>query len=213
MGTINSDGIFIYDDTESLSPLSSYMNLQGAALSTRLAQDVRFKKVANEAARTAYVNEVGIANISAANPLAVHRQNAPEGLRFEVTYNGTTWRTLADKEYYDAQDTGWINVPLASGFTFNVQPQVRRINNVVHWRGDVQGAFTTSYATVAAASSLPSWAIPPRNYRDGVSPLAGNNAAIAAIGLVDSGNGARIATGSTITTAINLKGLSGYLVN
>ena len=154
MGTINSNGIFVYDDTESLSPLSSYMNLQGSALSTRLSQDVRFKKVANEAARTAYVNEVGVANISASNTLAVHRSNAPEGLRFEVTYNGTTWRVIADKDYYDAQDTGWVTVPLASGFTGTlfVRKQSLGTGSQVTLRGAITGSWvavaTTPVATV-----------------------------------------------------------------
>lgn len=155
MGTINSNGIFVYDDTESLSPLSSYMNLQGSALSTRLGQDVRFKKVANEAARTAYVNEVGIANISAANPLAVHRQNAPEGLRFEVTYNGTTWDPFPSKSYLDAQaaanDTGWQPITPLAGFTGIENLGVRRIGKQVFIRGAVQrtsGPFPTSWTTV-----------------------------------------------------------------
>lgn len=161
MGTINSDGIFIYDDTESLSPLSSYMNLQGSALSTRLAQDVRFKKVANEAARTAYVNEVGIANISAANPLAVHRQNAPEGLRFEVTYNGTTWRTLADKGYYDSQDTGWVSLPLAAGFTGLAR--YRRVGVAVQVDYNVSGAFPAATWTNALVSALPTSVRPTTN--------------------------------------------------
>ena len=110
-------------------------------------------------------------------------------------------------------DTGWINVPLASGFTYDAQPQVRRVGQVVYWRGDVKGAFTTSIVTVAAVSSLPSWAIPPRNWRDTETSLPCDVRTTTAFGLVDNGNGVRIATGASATTRVSLKGLSGYTVD
>ena len=194
MGTINSDGIFVYDDTESLSPLSSYMNLQGSALSTRLTQDVRFKKVTNEAARTAYVNEVGIANISAANPLAVHRQNAPEGLRFEVTYNGTTWRTLADKEYYDSLDTGWVDLPVnATNWTVTNTLQARSKNGVTYIRGILQ-AKVTNPSEVVATGGTPS-AVRP----EGQNPVFGLATSTNVVGRVTVGtNGSIIYAGTLV---------------
>lgn len=211
MATIDPNGVLIYQDTDNYTPIQTALNLAQSNLSSILGASTQIVRVSSVGDRDAKATARG--SISKANPFVAWRADAADGLQLEYTTNGTTWRTIADKEYYDAQDTGWVNVTLAAGFTYNTQPQVRRIGQVVYWRGDVQGAFTTSYATVAAASSLPSWAIPPRSYRDGVSPLAGNNAAIAAIGLVDSGNGARIAVASPATTAINLKGLSGYTSN
>lgn len=56
-------------------------------------------------------------------------------------------------------DTGWVNVPLASGYTTSggLTPQYRVKNGIVYFRGQVQpssGTFSTS--TVAISSPLPS---------------------------------------------------------
>lgn len=213
MGTINSNGIFVYDDTESLSPLSSYMNLQGSALSTRLAQDIRFKKVANEAARTSYVNEVGIANISAANPLAVYRQNAPEGLRFEVTYNGTSWDPIPSKSYFDAQDTGWTTIPPATGYIANTAFQVRRIGQVVYWRGRVTkaGGNFAAGTLETIATGVPSQFLAASYAHMIASVVSGTSSSASAYLQIDTGGNVQLRA-QAAGTDFSLRPLSGYTV-
>ena len=46
-------------------------------------------------------------------------------------------------------DTGWVNVPLRSGFTNTVTLQVRRIGVTASLRGRVTGAYTTGNVIVA----------------------------------------------------------------
>jgi len=53
------------------------------------------------------------------------------------------------------QDTGWVNITLAAGFTALSPVRVRRIGQVVHWRGRIGGPWTTSYQIVVPPANLP----------------------------------------------------------
>ena len=111
-------------------------------------------------------------------------------------------------------DTGWIDVALTGGATFNVQPQVRRIGQVVYWRGDVQRAHTTTFAEVMTAAAIPSWALPARSFRDATFTLPVMNLPnITALATFAGGYGLRLATSSSTTGSVLLAGLSGYTVN
>lgn len=176
MATIDSNGVLFYQDTDSFTPPAS-LNLAQSNLSSLLGESPRFKKVANTTARTALVSSVGLANITPANPLLVWRADAAAGSQLEYTTNGTTWRTLADKEYYDAQaaaqDTGWQPVSLASGITG--QLRYRRVGmqvevqcNVTNAAGFPQGA------TQINATPLPAEVRPSGNRRGGLG-LSGSN--------------------------------------
>lgn len=110
-------------------------------------------------------------------------------------------------------DTGWVNVTLAAGFTFGVQPQVRRVGQTVYWRGNVTctAGWTTSYQNVVPAANLPGWAMTGSGVAS-ESNLQTGSVIHQAIGRVDSGNGLRVAA-SLPGVTVALKGLSGYLVD
>ena len=151
MATIDSNGVLFYQDTDSFTPPAS-LNLAQANLSSLIGNNTRFRRVANTTARTALVSSIGLANITPDNPLLVWRADAAAGLQLESTTNGSTWRTIADKEYYDAQDTGWQSVALASGYTGTAA--VRKQGNRVY----VRWTCSTSFAANAAA--LPLFTVP-----------------------------------------------------
>lgn len=187
MGTINSNGIFVYDDTESLSPLSSYMNLQGSALSTRLAQDVRAKKVANESARAAYVTEVGPSNISVANPLMVWRGNAPTGLWLERTVDGANWVPIPDRRYFEGNDSA---LTMTNGFSPVVaggwnSMTIRDVGPLVI----INGLFTraTPWSAGDTIGTVPAgWAPPRREAGIGIDVLGNGDVIATAPGVGDA---------------------------
>ena len=151
MATIDSNGVLFYQDTDSFAPPAS-LNLAQSNLSDLLSSGVRFKRVANTTARSALVTSIGLVNITADNPLLVWRADAAAGSQLEYTTNGTTWKTFITSEYMAAQDTGWVSVSLASGYTgtANVRKQGNRV--YVRW------SCSTSFATNAAA--LPLFTVP-----------------------------------------------------
>ena len=153
MATLDSNGVLIYQDTDNYTPIQTALNLAQSNLSNLLGGKPRFERVATTTARNALVASVGVGNISKANPLIVWRADAADGLQLEYTTNGTTWRTIADKEYYDSQvqDTGWVNITPNAGFTATEGLGYRIKNGVVYLRGCVTrtgGAFTTTKETV-----------------------------------------------------------------
>ena len=151
MATIDSNGVLFYQDSDNFTPPAS-LNLAQANLSSLIGNNTRFRRVANTTARDALVTSIGLANITPADPLLVWRADAAAGLQLESTTNGSTWRQYADKQYYDAQDTGWVSVGLASGYTGTAD--VRRIGKQVH----VHWVCTTSIAAKGAA--LPLFTVP-----------------------------------------------------
>lgn len=206
MATIDSNGVLFYQDSDNFTPPAS-LNLAQSNLSSLLGESPRFKNVANTTARAALVSSIGLANISKANPLLVWRADAADGLQLEYTTNGTTWRTIADKEYYDAQaaaqDSGWQTVPLASGITG--QLRYRRVGMQV----EVQHSVTSSTGFVPGATQINSTALPaevrPSGNRRGGLGLSGSNTGatgVSATGVVfvihQSGATRTVADGSCI---------------
>ena len=151
MATIDSNGVLFYQDSDNFTPPAS-LNLAQSNLSDLLSSGVRFKRVANTTERSALVTSIGLANITAANPLHVWRADATAGRQYEYTTNGTTWHTVVTSE----QDTGWQSVTLASGYTGTAY--VRKQGNRVY----VRWTCSTSFASNAAA--LPLFTV-PNGYR------------------------------------------------
>lgn len=147
MATIDSNGVLFYQDSDNFTPPVS-LNLAQSNLSDLLAAGVRFKRVANTTARSALVTSIGLANITADNPLFVWRADATAGFRLEYTSNGSDWYTVVTSE----QDTGWQPVTLASGYTGTAA--VRKQGNLVY----VRWSCSTSFAANAAA--LPLFTVP-----------------------------------------------------
>lgn len=213
MATIDSNGVLFYQDTDNYTPIQTALNLAQSNLSNLLSGKPRFERVANTAARAALVTSIGAGNISKANPLLVWRADAADGLQLEYTTNGSTWRTIADKEYYDSQDTGWVDVPLASGFTATAPVQVRRIGKVVYWRGRVSrtaGAFPLgTVQTVASDGNVPTFARVPTSWSNSASVISNDSVGLAYSAITGS---AALAITALNVASNNyyLKGLSGY---
>ena len=119
MATIDSNGVLFYQDSDNFTPPAS-LNLAQSNLSDLLAAGVRFKRVANNTARSALVTSIGLANITTANPLHVWRADATAGKQHEYTTNGTTWSV------YDNTDTGWVQLSPAPEIIF-----IRRVGKTV----------------------------------------------------------------------------------
>lgn len=113
-------------------------------------------------------------------------------------------------------DTGWVVVPLNTGFqSFGTAPSVRRIGKEVLWRGAVQpnpaGNFTASTVhTVIASGSVPADFRPV----DIVNRMAsaGQAAAAARANIVSAGK-VDIVTGPNVSNYYDLSTLSGYTVD
>ena len=187
MATIDSNGVLFYQDSDNFTPPAS-LNLAQANLSSLLGESPRFKRVANTTERSALVTSIGLANITLDNPLLVWRADAAAGLQLEYTTNGSTWRTIADKGYYDAQaaaqDSGWQSVPLASVITG--QLRYRRVGMQVEVQCNV--ASSTGFvpgATQINATALPAEVRPSGNRRGGAG-LSGSNTGVIGV----SANGA-----------------------
>ena len=147
MATIDSNGVLFYQDSDNFNPPAS-LNLAQSNLSDLLAAGVRFKRVANITARSALVTSIGLANITADNPLFVWRADATAGFRLEYTSNGSDWHTVVTSE----QDTGWRSVALASPYTGTAA--VRKQGNRVYVR------WTCSTSFAASAAALPLFTVP-----------------------------------------------------
>ena len=203
MATIDSNGVLFYQDTDSFTPPAS-LNLAQANLSSLIGNNTRFRRVANTTARDALVTSIGLANITPENPLLVWRADAADGLQLEYTTNGSTWRTLADKEYYDAQaaarDTGWVSVPLASGFTGSlyVRKHILGTTAQVSARGAISGSWTAGTTTTVATI--------PGGYRPAVTHP---NPSIFSNGEFNWGN---ITSGGTVSSRKSTSGSSMLLI-
>lgn len=169
MATTDSNGVLFYQDTDNYTPIQTALNLAQSNLSNLLGSKPRFERVANTTARNALVSSVGAGNISKAHPLLVWRADAADGLQLEYTTNGSTWRTIADKEYYDAQaaaqDTGWVaGVTLSAGYAGSENLGVRRIGKQVFMRGAIARSDASNFATsLGIVGSLPE-GFRPGNY-------------------------------------------------
>lgn len=139
-----SQGIYYPDSTTNVAPLHTVFSTMASSIDTVLAGGVRVHRAANTTARNALVSQFPP---SAANPLIVWRADAPNGRELEYTKNGSTWHYYSSSE----DDTGWVAVSAATGFTNNAG-RVRRIGNQVFYEGAFSGSFaantTTHIATV-----------------------------------------------------------------
>lgn len=208
MATIDSNGVLFYQDTDNYTPIQTALNLAQSNLSNLLSGKPRFERTANTGTRAALVTSIGAGNISKANPLLVWRADAADGLQLEYTTNGSTWRTIADKEYYDGKNIGWTTLTVASGVTVVSPVQVSLISGMVMWRGEVSAAWTTGITTVVAAGGVPTWAR-PLSYRNTGSSL-GSSGSVNAVATVGADGALGIRALTAATGAVYLKGLSGY---
>lgn len=104
----------------------------------------------------------------------------------------------------------WVDVPISAGITVLSPVQVCRLAGVVHWRGEISGAWTTAATVVVAPGGVPSWARPQYTYRDTGSSL-GSSGAVAAVGTVGTDGQVSIRALSSASGAVYLKNLTGYL--
>lgn len=87
--------------------------------------------VANETERAQRVSELVAAGHVWPRPMYVDRANAPVGARLEVTYDGSTFRSVAR-----GVDTGWVAALGLSGWAGT--PELRRVGGMVHTAGTWQ---------------------------------------------------------------------------
>lgn len=100
MATIDPNGVLLYQDTDNYTPVHTALNLAQSNLSSIIGANTQIVKTATVADRNAKATARG--SISKSNPFVSWRADAADGLQLEYTTNGTTWRTIADKEYYDS---------------------------------------------------------------------------------------------------------------
>lgn len=149
MATIDPNGVLIYQDTDNYTPIQTALNLAQSNLSSILGANAQIVKVSSVGNRNAEAAARG--SVSKANPFVAWRADAADGLQLEYTTNGSTWRTIADKEYYDAQDTGWVACTIGGSGWVNVaaEPvQVRRIGKQVYMRGSAHNNTLAKSTTV-----------------------------------------------------------------
>ncbi len=166
MATIDSNGVLFYQDSDNFTPPAS-LNLAQSNLSSLLGESPRFKKVANTTTRSALVTSIGLANITADNPLLVWRADAAAaaGSQLEYTTNGSTWNVLVTSEYLAAQDTGWITTGLGITVASNwslTSYTMRRVGNritgrlVLTFKGGSLSSDANGDFANAAIGTLPS---------------------------------------------------------
>lgn len=169
MATIDSNGVLFYQDSDNFTPPAS-LNLAQSNLSDLLASGVRFKRVANNTAKVALANSIGLANITVDNPLFVWRADAPSGKQLEVTTNGTSWAV------YNNVDTGDLALSLSNGFSGAIAGgwngmTLRNVGNIVI----INGLFTraTAWGTGVTIGTVPAgWAPPRREKGTGIDVLS-----------------------------------------
>lgn len=123
---------------------------------------------------------------------------------------GSAARQLAAAQ----NDTGWINLTLASGFTStdggaggDAPAQVRRIFGVVYLQGVVSGTFTAGVtATIVAAGGIPAGLRSFHKRQLIVYQQAGGIARV-----IVNNTGAIFVIASTTSTYVDLSGASGYI--
>lgn len=185
MGTINSQGVYVYDNTNS-APDATTLNLQSSALTTRLATVDSKPVVAATLGALAdgeYTGQLGYATST------------------EVLYiwDGSSWKLFTSKVVPD-EDSGWVNCTMAPGFTSTPLPQVRKIGNTVFFtqRANITGTIPSGGSGTSVVSI-------PVGYRPGyfntMLGFSGNNPLTcyaASNGLVTVRNG----TGTSLSAVV-----------
>ena len=185
----------LYHPTVSLGGMADSIQDAITALRGNNAPTVR---VANVAERTTALADHGTPTSS--NPLIVFRADAGAGREIEYTTNGTTWRSLVAEE-----DTGWVNISIASGFSSqgSQQPQVRRINGIVYtrWGWSNSGmSVSSAYGTIGTI---------PAGYRPGLSVYltpTTHSAASTGLMVVRDNGGIELRTGNPLGSYFLLPG-------
>jgi hypothetical protein len=196
-----ANGVYYPDSATNITPLETVFSTMASSIDNILAGDVQIHRVANTTARNALAASL---TPTAANPVFVWRADAPNGQELEYTKNGTTWYYVNTSE----DDTGWVAITPAGGFTAT-GAALRKIGNTVYARGYVSGTIPAN--TTTNVGPVPSGMIPAGGLDWTISAVGQGNGAIIRAGV--SGGG-QIQVFSTVTTssAVYLKGLSGYLV-
>jgi hypothetical protein len=88
MGTTDNNGIYFYEETDSVSPLHTLLNVAQQSVSDALDDTARIFPAANAAARAALLVSRGS---SSTNPLLVRQVDTGEYWE----HNGTAWRVIA----------------------------------------------------------------------------------------------------------------------
>jgi len=166
MGQLDANGVWEYDlDDPPYSPEA--LNLGMASVSNVLASGVHIQRVANTSERDSYLSDF-VASVggtpTAANPCVVWRGNNSANRYIEFTVDGVNWVPLSQP----LQDTGWVTLTLASGFTATQVFQIRRIGMAVWMRGVVTpstnwGAAGTN-STIVASGGIPADMRPVSGY-------------------------------------------------
>lgn len=177
MSTIDSNGVLVYQDTDSFVPIQTALNLAQSNLSSLIGANPRFRKVANTTARAALVTSIGAVNITPANPLLVWRADASAGKQLELTTDGSTWG------YYEVA-TNTYYLLIAGQPTYDVRMWYK--NGVMSV--NVQGTAPLAGWVNWAIATLPAGYWPGQVRRVGTLMLD-NQYAIGAVS-VDPNNGA-----------------------
>lgn len=69
-------------------------------------------------------------------------------------------------------DTGWVTLTVAGGWTVNNTVQIRRIGAVVYYRGRVTGTVGTTATSLVAVGGVPAGSRPPGTFNNSPCPLA-----------------------------------------
>lgn len=157
MGAVDINGIYQYDQNDSVSPIHTFENLGQASISLRV-RAVPYL-VADVAARNALVSG---RTINAANPLLVWRGNADTGLNLEYTINGTNWNAFST-------EPTWVDIALDSAWGVihsSETPQYRVLGDMVELRGSARrtAGLGTTYNLMAGG-------LPGNSVSDGAYPV------------------------------------------
>lgn len=144
MGSLDNNGIYIYDETDQVSPIHTFENLGQASVSQAIDdihQHTLIMPVANVTERTAYENEMRSAGRppSQARPLWV--EMASDGTVYRNL--GTGWRKLID-DYFDRYNFTGTSGGVERAYTYVikkggwVQLNINEKRTAAEWTGDRQ---------------------------------------------------------------------------
>lgn len=153
MGTIDSNGIYLYEDTDSVSPLHTLLNIGQTSVSNAFQSSAQFKNVADAAARATFVSDRTTAGRppTAADPVFVYQRDIDSFLR---STDGTTW-----KQSYRSPQGQWTlsgAVAVSSG-VFTVAPVATPVGTPDTGISNAAGAITLARAGIYDLSVSSVW--------------------------------------------------------
>lgn len=150
MGTIDSNGVYFYEDTDAVSPLHTLLNIGQQSVSDALSH--RTRGVANTTERNALLTTVGA---TADKPLIVYRRDTET---FEIS-DGGAFKAFAGGTSANITFT-------VSGYTgaTNAVPRVTREGSRVFADGEIlqTGNLSVAAKTFYTIASIPSAFAPVR---------------------------------------------------